>query len=198
MVGHHDILSQSITFKNILNAKDQIVEEVYESKDQMKHSIEHYWAPTDCCYADHLKCCIETLQSFKVGIENSRALSLRRHGWCSKKIWLGAGPGNRQNQVQNDAISGGVLQEILGALCGSLVTCRTLAALKLNIQGTIWVCRVCSRRLSARAIYPEVKPLQTWESELHGKFLYGLIIPWATGHCQSKTARPEFEVLVGE
>ncbi|KAJ3864709.1 hypothetical protein EV359DRAFT_63758 [Lentinula novae-zelandiae] len=50
-------------------------------------------------------------------------------------------------------------------------------------------------RLSARAIYPEVKPLQTWESELHGKFLYGLIIPWATGHCQSKTARPEF-VLV--
>ncbi|KAJ3898496.1 hypothetical protein F5879DRAFT_927015 [Lentinula edodes] len=43
-----------------------------------------------------------------------------------------------------------------------------------------------------------LKPLQTWESELHDKFLYGLIIPWATGHCQSNTARPESEVFVGE
>ncbi|KAJ3873108.1 hypothetical protein F5051DRAFT_432487 [Lentinula edodes] len=217
----------------------EIVEEVQEREDQMGRSIAHYWAPTDCFRADNLnavsasilemmepagECCIEskislsrafeqatiallqvphrfieTQQSFKLVIEHLRALSVL--------FRYGATVGSELTLFRLN---------FAGEVCGSPVTRRTLAALKLNIQGIFTAnggtpslyaktnlpnavaFSMKRKRLSARAIYPEVKPLQTWESELHGKFLYGLIIPWATGHCQSNTARPESEVFVGE
>ncbi|KAJ3888437.1 hypothetical protein GG344DRAFT_67956 [Lentinula edodes] len=174
--------------KNIYAAQAR-VEEVQEREDQMGRSIAHYWAPTDCFLADNLnavsasilemmepagECCIESKISLSRAFEQATMRGVREPGHASH---------SGRTQIKYP-------RHIYG---------KWRYAESVREDKFTKCCRLFdeAQEVTAKSS-SHLKPLQTWESELHGKFLYGLIIPWATGHCQSNTARPESEVFVGE
>ncbi|KAH7876628.1 uncharacterized protein C8R40DRAFT_1068423 [Lentinula edodes] len=166
-----------------------IVEEVQEREDQMGRSIAHYWAPTDCFRADNLnavsasilemmepagECCIESKISLSRAFEQATMRGVREPSHASH---------SGRTQIKYP-------RHIYG---------KWRYAESVREDKFTKCCRLFdeAQEVTAKSS-SHLKPLQTWESELHDKFLYGLIIPWATGHCQSNTARPESEVFVGE